>query len=273
MEEKISIQRGTEPIVQTQQSVSSFDFPTQVISLPSEGKVYPKSNPLSSGKLEIKYMTAREEDILADRNLINKGIVLQKLLESIVVQKDVNVNDLIIGDINAVYLATRMLGYGSDYDVEITDPFSGETQKVKIDLSEIQTKDVDFNVLNEENKYKFFLPISKKEIEFKFLTHKDEKDINAEIQALERLNKGKVAGSEITTRLKYMLLSVEGNTDRAFINKFATNMLAGDNKAFRQHLKNISPDLDLTFKFTSEVTGETEALDIPFGVNFFYPSN
>ena len=166
-----------------------------------------------------------------------------------------------------------MLGYGSDYDVEITDPFSGETQKVKIDLSEIQTKDVDLNFLNEENKYKFFLPISKKEIEFKFLTHKDEKDINAEIQALERLNKGKVAGSEITTRLKYMLLSVEGNTDRAFINKFATNMLAGDNKAFRQHLKNISPDLDLTFKFTSEVTGETEALDIPFGVNFFYPSN
>ena len=275
MEENISIQRGGIPTVTQpqQQTISAaFDFPTQVIGLPSEGKVYSESNPLSKGTLEIKYLTAREEDILADRNLINKGIVLQKLLESVVVQPGVNVDDLVIGDINAVYLATRMLGYGPDYDVEVTDPFSGERQKVTVDLSKIQTKDVNFSILNSQNRYEFTLPISNKKIVFKLLTHKDEKDINSEIQALERLSKGKTSAAEVSTRFKYMIVEVDGNTDRGFINKFVPNMLAGDTKAFRKYVKEISPDLDLTFQFTSELTGETEALDIPFGINFFYPT-
>jgi hypothetical protein len=274
MEENIGIQRGGVPTIPTQpqQTTATFDFPTQVISLPSEGKVYPESNPLSKGTLEIKYMTAREEDILADRNLINKGIVLQKLLESVVVQPGVNADDLIVGDINAVYLATRMLGYGPDYDVEVTDPFSGEKQKVTIDLSQIQTKDVDFSKLNSSNRYELELPVSKKKLVVKLLTHKDEKDINAEIQALERLSKGKSVGTDVTTRFKYMITEVDGNSDRGFINKFVPNMLAGDTKALRNFFKEISPDLDMTFQFTSDLTGETEALSIPFGISFFYPT-
>jgi hypothetical protein len=276
MEENINIQRGgtsvqTQP-QQTQQATATFDFPTQVISLPSEGRVYAESNPLSKGTLEIKYMTAREEDILADRNLINKGIVLQKLLESVVVQPGVNADDLVVGDINAVYLATRMLGYGPEYDVEVTDPFSGEKQKVTIDLSAIQTKDVDFSKLNKENRYELVLPVSKKKLIVRLLTHKDEKDINQEIQAMERLTKGKSVGTDVTTRFKYMIVEVDGNSDRGFINKFVPNMLAGDTKALRTFFKEISPDLDMTFQFTSEVTGDVEALSIPFGISFFYPT-
>ena len=165
MEENINIQRGGTPVqTQPQTTTSTFNFPTQVISLPSEGKVYAESNPLSKGTLEIKYMTAREEDILADRNLINKGIVLQKLLESVVVQPGVNVDDLVIGDINAVYLATRMLGYGAEYDIEVTDPFSGEKQKVTIDLSKLQTKDINLDILNAQNRYELTLPVSKKKL-------------------------------------------------------------------------------------------------------------
>jgi len=274
MEENVGIQRGGIPTIPTQpqQTAATFDFPTQVISLPSEGRVYPESNPLSKGTLEIKYMTAREEDILADRNLINKGIVLQKLLESVVVQPGVNPDDLIVGDINAVYLATRMLGYGPDYDVEVTDPFSGEKQKVTIDLSQIQTKDIDFSKLNSQNRYELELPVSKKKLVVRLLTHKDEKDINAEIQALERLSKGKSVGTDVTTRFKYMIVEVDGNSDRGFINKFVPNMLAGDTKALRAFFKEISPDLNMKFDFTSDVTGEMEALDIPFGISFFYPT-
>ena len=271
MEENIGIQRGATQ-AQPQQTTATFDFPTQVISLPSEGKVYSKSNPLSNGTLEIKYMTAREEDILADRNLINKGVVLQKLLESVVVQPGVNADDLVIGDINAVYLATRMLGYGPDYDVEVNDPFTGEKQKVTIDLSKIQTKDIDYSKLNPENRYELTLPVSKKKLIVRLLTHKDEKDINAELQALERLSKGKTAGTDVTTRFKYMIVEVDGNSDRGFINKFVPNMLAGDTKALRNFFKEISPDLDLKYEFTSEITGDTEALDIPFGISFFYPT-
>jgi hypothetical protein len=277
MEENVDIQRGgatiqTQP-QPTQQTAAGFEFPTQVISLPSEGKVYAESNPLSKGTLEIKYMTAREEDILADRNLINKGIVLQKLLESVVVQPGVNVDDLVIGDINAVYLATRMLGYGAEYDIEVTDPFSGEKQKVTIDLSKLQTKDINLDILNAQNRYELTLPVSKKKLIVKLLTHKDEKDINQEIQAMERLTKGKSVGTDVTTRFKYMILDIDGNSDRGFINKFVPNMLAGDTKALRNFFKEISPDMNMTFDFVSEVTGDTEALDIPFGISFFYPSN
>ena len=281
MEENLSISRGTQPIKtqpQTEQTpqptpVKTFDFPTQIISLPSEGKCYPASNPLSKGTLEIKYMTAKEEDILSSQNLIKKGIVLDKLFESVIVQPDVNADDLVIGDKNAVFLATRILGYGPEYDVEVTDPFTGERQKVTIDLSAIETKDINFNLLNEDNRYEFELPTSKTKITFKLLTHKDEKDITAEIQALERLAKNKDTASDVSTRLKYMITSVNGDTDRGNITKFTKNMLSRDTRTIREYIKSISPDLNLKYDFTSEITGETEALDIPFGISFFYPAN
>lgn len=248
----------------------TYEFPTEVISLPSEGKVYPETHPLAKGTVTIKYMTAREEDILASVNLIKKGIVMDKLLESLVV--DAPLDDIIIGDKNALFLAARILGYGPQYDIEVTDPFSGNKQKVSIDLSKVKTKDIDFEKLNRKNQYDFELPLSKKKIKFRLLTHKDEREINEEIQALEKLSKGAV-NSEITIRLKKMIIEVDGKTDRGYINKWVANeFLARDTKAFRVYVKEITPDLDLKFQFVSDETGETEALDIPFGANFFYPS-
>lgn len=254
--------------------MANFEFPTEVITLPSKGLIYSESNPLSKGSVEIKYMTAREEDILASQNLIKKGVVLDKLFESVVVSEGVSVGDISVGDKNAILLATRILGYGADYNVEVTDPFTGESQKVTIDLAKIQTKEVDDSLLNRENRYEFELPISKKKIKFKLLTHKDEIDINAEIQALNRLVKGdSVVSQDVSTRLRYMIQEVEGNTDRGFINNFVKNsLLARESKALREYVRTISPDLDLKYQFTSDLTGESEALDIPFGVGFFYPT-
>lgn len=251
----------------------TYDFPTEVLDLPSKGLVYPKDHPLAKGTIEIKYMTAKEEDILASQNLIKKGVVLDKLFESIIAEKGVNPNDIFIGDKNAILLATRVLGYGPDYNVEITDPFTLERQEVVIDLSKIQTKEVDESVLNRENRYKFTLPSNGKEIEFKLLTHGDEMNITKDIQAMERVGKGKDVANDVTTRFRYMILSVDGNTDRGFINKWVVNgFLARDTKAFRKYVKEISPDMDMKFEFVSDITGESEALDIPFGINFFYPS-
>ena len=251
-----------------------FEFPTEVIELPSKGLGYTDGNPLKNGSVQIKYMTAREEDILASQNLIKKGIVLDKLFESVLVEPGINPNDVLIGDKNAILLATRILGYGADYEVEITDPFTGERQKVVIDLGKVKTKEFNESLLNSKNLYKFTCPTSKKELEFKLLTHGDEQDITKETQALEKLNKNSSNSYDVTTRLKYMIQSVDGKSDRGYINKWVSNeFLAKDTKAFRAHVKSISPDLDLTFNFTSEITGEVEALDIPFGINFFYPSN
>lgn len=253
--------------------MAEYEFPIEVIELPSKGKAYPKDNPLSKGQVELKYMTAKEEDILASQNLIKKGVVLDKLFESVVVQKDINLDDIIIGDKNAILLATRLLGYGKDYVVDVTDPFTLEQQKVTIDLSKIQVKEIDYKKLNPENEYDFDLPVTKKKIKFKLLTHGDEKKINQEIQALARLNKGKdSATAEISTRLRYMIVEVEGERDAGTINKFARNLPALDSRKLREHVREFSPDLDLTFEFTSDLTGEMEALDIPFGVGFFYPS-
>lgn len=254
--------------------MANYDFPTEVIELPSQGKSYMEGHPLSKGTVEIKYMTAKEEDILASQNLIRKGVVLDKLFESVVVEDGLDIGDIFVGDKNAILLATRILGYGADYEIEITDPSTLELQKVTIDLSKVQTKDIDFNKLNSDNLYEFELPTLKKNIKFKLLTHKDEIDINKDIQAMQRLSgKGDIPSQDVSTRLRYMIQEVDGNTDRGFINNFVkNNLLARDSRALRNYVRELSPDLDLTFQFTSDITGDTEALDIPFGTGFFYPS-
>lgn len=255
------------------QPESTYDFPTEIISLPSEGLIYPEGHPLAKGEVTIKYMTAREEDILSSQSLIRKGVVLDKLLESVVV--GVPIDDLMLGDKNAIFLATRILGYGPAYEAEVTDPFSGERQQVIIDLSKVKTKDIDTSKLNRKNEYEFELPISKKKIKFKLLTHKDEIEITEEINALNKLSKGKAEfTSDVTIRFKKMILEVDGKSERSYINKWISNeFLARDTKAFRAYVKELSPDLELKFLFTSDITGESEALDIPFGISFFYPTS
>ena len=184
-----------------------------------------------------------------------------------------NINDIFIGDKNAILLATRVLGYGKDYEVEITDPFTLEKQTVVIDLAKVETKEVNKSLLNPQNRYTFKLPKSGKEIVFKLLTHGDEQEITKEIQALEKINKNTSSAFDVTTRFRYMIQSVDGNEDRGFINKWIQNgFLSLDTQTFRKHVKEITPDMDLKFQFTSEISGETEALDIPFGINFFYPT-
>ena len=122
-------------------------FPTEMVDLPSKGHFYPKNHPLSSGQVEIKYMTAREEDILTSTNLINKGLVLDKLLEALIVSEDVNLNDILIGDKNAIMLASRVLAYGKDYTFEWVDESSGETKEETIDLTSLPDKEIDFGGL------------------------------------------------------------------------------------------------------------------------------
>ena len=250
-------------------SDTKFEFPTEIIDLPSKGLVYPEGHPLRKGNIEIKYMTAREEDILASQSLIKKGVVLDKLFESIVVEKGVDINDIFIGDKNAILLATRVMGYGADYTVEVTDPFTLEAQSVTIDLGKVKTKDFDEKSLNGENLYKFKLPKSGKELEFKLLTHGDEAQITNELQALERLYKGKGEKSfDVTTRLKYMILAVDGSEETKEIREFVDNrFLARDSREFRKHIEKISPDVDMTF-YPKDVE---EGVSIPIGVTFLWP--
>lgn len=251
--------------------MANYDFPTEVISLPSQGKCYPESNPLSKGQIEIKYMTAKEEEILASQNLIRKGVVLDKLFESIIVDKGVNVDDILIGDKNAIMLATRILGYGKDYVIETEDEM-GEKESITVDLSKIQTKEVSFEKLNQENKYQFTTSTGVV-IEYKFLSHGDEKKIDADIRALQRLNKGGVS-AELTTRYRHMIISVDGKDDTKSISDFINNkFLTKDTRAFRKELSSLQPDVVMEYEYDNEVSGEKEKRPIPMGVGFFWPTD
>ena len=233
-------------------------FPTEIIELPSKGLVYPEDNPLSSGKIEMKYMTAKEEDILTNQAYIEKGIVLDKLLQSLIVSK-INYNDLIVGDKNAIMVAARILGYGKDY----TFTYNGEEHV--IDLTKIDNKS--FDVPNKGvNEFAYTLPSTGTNITYKILTHGDEQKIQAEIDGLKKINKN--ASAELSTRLKYMITSVGGERDPKIIREFVDNqLLARDSRELRKHIKNTQPDVDLTF-FPD---GNSERVDIPIGVKFFWP--
>ncbi len=258
-----------------QKEVKKSNFPTEIIPLPSKGLLYPEGHPLEEGVIEMKYMTAREEDILTSQNLIKQGVVLDKLFESLIVTP-VNYGDLFIGDKNAIMVAARILGYGKDYVVEIDDPFSpGTKQKVTIDLTQIEHKEVDYSLFeHRKNEFDFQLPQSKRVVTFRLMTHKVDKDIQTEIKGMNKTQVRTGIDRDLTTRLKNIIIAVDGETGRATINNFVDNELfALDSRALRSYMKEISPDLDMTFTFVSDTTGEVKEMDIPMDVSFFWPNN
>ena len=270
IEQQVTRGLGAQP-QQYQQVRKDYPFPTEVISLPSKGLTYPESNPLSKGELTIKLMTAKEEDILTSTNLLRKGIVLDKLLESIVVEPGVHINDLLIGDKNAILISSRILAYGPEYNVTITDPNENEPVDVVVDMTQLKIKEIDESKLNRNNEYEFKLPKTGVNIKFKLLSHMDELAISKDIEASEKTLK---QGNEITTRLRRVIIEVEGNKDLGYISNYVINQLqAADSKALRKYIQTLTPDIDLSFEYTSPFTGEKEALKVPIGLDFFYPTD
>ena len=240
-------------------------FPTEEVTLPSKGLVYPPDNPLSKGVLEMKYMTAKEEDILTNESYINKGTVIDKLLQSLIITP-INYNDLIVGDKNAIMVAARVLGYGKDYTFTLDD------EEFTVDLTEIEDKEIKEEHLLEKgkNEFSFTLPTTKKEITFKILTHGDNKKIDTEVKGLKKVNK--TDSPEYSTRLKHMILSVDGDYERKTVRQFVdTQLLARDARALREHLKEIQPDVDLTFDLETEAGDVKGGVKIPIGIGFFWP--
>ena len=240
--------------------MSEFKLPTEVIELPSKGLLYPEGSELAKGTLEMKYMTAKEEDILTNQSYIQKGTVLDRLMKALIISK-ISYDDLLIGDKNAVMVAARILGYGKDYSFSI----SGEDHTV--DLSTLESKTLNDDLFKDgKNNFEFTLPHSGNKVTFKLLTHKDEQSINRELEGIKKINKDN--SPELTTRLKYIITSVEGKTEKKDIREFVDSyLLARDSRALREYIKEIQPDVDLTF-FPD---GESTRVNIPVGVSFFWP--
>jgi hypothetical protein len=239
-------------------------FPTEEVTLPSKGLLYPKESPLSKGVIEIKYMTAKEEDILTNQNYIQKGTVIDKLLQSLIVTP-INYNDLLTGDKNAILIAARILGYGKDYE------FKYNEKETTVDLTDLEDKLIDESLIVEgKNEFEYQLPFSKRSITFKLLTQADDTKIQNELKGLKKISKH--SNPENTTRLKHTIISVDGDRTPKTIRDFVDNqLLARDARELRKYMTYVSPDVDLTVDLTFE-DGETlENVSLPIGVNFFWP--
>ena len=247
---------------QVVQQQKSYDFPTEVITLPSKGKLYPSDNPLSGGTIEMRYMTAKHEDILTNESYIKSGVVIDKLLEALIVSS-VNLDDILVGDKNALLVAARILGYGKDYDFD----YGGEKQSV--DLSQIKDKELDESLLvNGQNRFDFKAN-DKTTITFKLLTQGDEKNIDKELEGLKKLYK-KNSLPEASTKLKHAIIAINGNEDPKYIRDFVDEqLLARDARALRSYIAKVQPDVDLVFDYITD-DGMKEA-SIPIGITFFWP--
>ena len=246
--------------------MSEHKFPTEVIDLPSGGKVYSKDSPLHEGKLELKYMTTREEDILMSENLIKKGVVIDKLLDSLIVTKGVKQQDLVLGDKNAVLVAARILAYGPEYTAEVTNPKNQEeTVNHTFDLSQCPFKELSKDVDYTDNSFNYTTDIGKTKIKFKLLTGVEEALIEKDLKQSAKYG----YSTDITTRLRYTITEVDGDSKPETITEFTQNLLARDSMALRNYIKDISPDIDLTSEI--EIGGETVSVSIPLTVAFFWP--
>jgi len=248
--------------------MAELKLPTEKVMLPSKGLLYPKESPLSSGYIEMKYMTAKEEDILTNVNFIKNGTVIDKLLQSLIVTP-INYDDLLIGDKNAILIAARILGYGAEYSFKYTDE-RGKEINTTIDLSKLDEKVMDESLFTAGvNEFAFTTPKTGTLLTFKLLTHGDEKKIEAEIKGLQKVNPN--GSFDVTTRLKHMITSINGDRDQKTIRDFIDNyMLAVDARAFREYYNKVTPDINL--KYTPEDENYTgEGIDIPVSLNFFWP--
>lgn len=246
---------------------------TETIDLPSKGWFYPPSSPLSKGTIDLYYMTAKHEDILTSRNLIARGVVIDKLLEALIATPGVKLDDLILCDKSAIMMAARILGYGKEYKASLDCPSCDKKIVQEVNLEEFGDKEC--NLFVEENRGKneftFKLPVSGITVVYKYLTHADEKNIKVEIDGVKKAFKSDVS-RESTTRLRYSILAVNGDSEPEKIRTFVDSMFARDANALREYVKETTPNVDLDINIQCENCGYEGRAEMPIGLNFFWPN-
>jgi hypothetical protein len=264
----------TNPFQQKLESVSKqagMEIPVDRISLPSKGLIYPPGHPLcNEDGVEIKSLTAKEEDILTSSALIKNGTVLTKLMESCLMNKTIDPDDLILGDRNAILIAIRVTGYGAEYSAKLNCDACNQEFEADFTLNGLSIKPLSATPIQPNtNLFSFKLPKSGLDVQFKLLTGKDENEMS---QIKDRSKKlGGQIDKSVTLRLFHSIISINGETDRQKINYIATNMIASDSRALRKYIQEISPNIDMKQWTKCKNCGEQMEVEIPLGISFLWP--
>lgn len=265
---------ATQDAQQDVDSAFSFVVPTEFVELPSKGKVYPENHPLHNQEnLEIRHMTTKEEDILTSRALLKQGLALDRVIKNIIVDKRINPDNLIIGDKNAIIIAARISGYGSEYATSVTCPACSATSKYSFDLRESVIHDgteaESLDVATTENgTFSVNLPITNLNVEFKLLTGADEKQI---VKGMEIERKRKTPEKNVSRQLKTMIVAVNGDNSSAAINHLVDHMPSLDARHLRLAYKLAAPNVDLTQSFECSECDHEQEMEVPLTADFFWP--
>ena len=253
----------------------SFIVPTEIIDLPSKGMLYPQGHPLhGKDTIEIKQMTAKEEDMLTSRSLLQKGVALDRVLSSIIIDKSINADTLLVGDRNALIIAARISAYGNEYNTKVTCPACGTVQEYNLDLNQQNVysgSDVEEFVTDTATDGIFTtkLPRTGLNIGFRVLTGADERRLIEGVE-MDRKNK-KVHERNVTRQLLNMIVSVNDNTTNEAVNYVVENLPSVDVRHLRQAYKAASPNVDLTQHFECNNCGHEQDMEVPLNADFFWP--
>jgi len=257
----------------------SFVVPTEFVDLPSRGQFYSSTHPLHGKEtIEIKYMTAKEEDILTSQSLLEKGLALERLMANLIVNKRIKPDNLLSGDRNAILIAARKSGYGAEYETKVTCPNCSEADTHNYNLDEAVVSLVpegdelaELNVRKTENGY-FAIDLEKNPVtvEFRLLTGKEETYM---LRSAEKRKKKKLAQQLITDQLKLMIVSINGYTDKDLIHQFVDTMALTDVKILRKGAQKVTPNIELRKEFVCDQCGHEDEIEFPFTTDFFWPQS
>lgn len=276
-DKEVDIMQPATPKVDVMQSNQTPEIPYELVPLPSQGKLYPEEHPLyGEESVQIKAMTATEENILSSPALLKKGMVVDTLIKSCLLNKSIDPRTLLAGDKSTILLAIRISGFGSEYNVRTSCPECSNGFDHSFDLSKVSLKNLSKEPdVPGKNMFTFVLPKSKKTIKFKILTSGDESDILETQEKRKRAFKKSGIQSEVDTtvtdRLLRGVVEIDGNKDRKFIEKFIASMPVLDSRALREHIKNIEPDVTFKQEVECPNCGAVETHDIPIGMEFLWP--
>lgn len=264
------VANSANPIPQEEvKGILDFVLPTEFVDLPSKGQFYSEDHPLHNKEsVEIRYMTAKDTDILTSKSLLKKGLAVDRMIQNILVNKEIDVDDLFIGDKNAILVAARINGFGPEYNTKITCPSCGVSSDYSFDLNEISLEKEEEYKISSNGTFFIELPVTQAIVECRLLTGKDEKVI---FKRTEKRKKKNLPETSLTDQYKMFVVSVSGVTERGLVEEFIDVMPARDSSYLKSAYNKISPNIDLSYDFSCDECDAETRINVPFSANFFWP--